>query len=87
MIRNKEAALFVIYNQDKPIAINLVNFSDTTMLDVIRVFDIDYARYRLGVVGIMKQIEWCIENNFKAFLFYHFPLHFYTSTNPTVWVC
>lgn len=64
MIRNKEAALFVTYDQNTPIAINLVNFSDTTMFDVIRVFDIDYARYRLGVVGIMKQIEWCIENNF-----------------------
>lgn len=66
MIRNKEAALFVTYDTDKPIAINLVNFSETTMYDVIRVFDIDYAKYRLGVVGIMKQIEWCIENNLKA---------------------
>lgn len=66
MILNKEAALFVTYDKDIPIAINLVNFSETTMYDVIRVFDIDYAKYRLGVVGIMKQIEWCIENGFKA---------------------
>jgi len=62
MIRNKSAALFVVFNNDKPIAITLTNFSENVMFDVIRVFDIDYAKYRLGVVSIMLQIEWCFNN-------------------------
>ncbi|OEK08533.1 hypothetical protein A8C32_03510 [Flavivirga aquatica] len=66
MIRNKKAALFVTYDNTKPIAITLTNFSDTVMYDVIRVFDIDYSKYRPGIVGVMKQIEWCLENKFEA---------------------
>ena len=66
MIRNKEAALFVIFDNDKPIAVTLTNFSENVMFDVIRVFDIDYSKYRLGIVGIMKQLEWCIEHGLEA---------------------
>ena len=66
MILNKQAALFVVYDKDMPIAITLLNFSNNTMIDVIRTFDIDYSKFRLGTVSIMKQLEWCIENNFKA---------------------
>jgi hypothetical protein len=64
MMQNKEAGLFVVYDNEKPIAISLLNFSNNKMLDVIRVFDIDYSKFRLGSVSIMKQIEWCFENNF-----------------------
>ena len=66
MILSKQAALFVVYDKDKPIAITLLNFSNNVMIDVIRVFDIDYSKFRLGTVSIMKQLEWCIENNFEA---------------------
>ncbi|AUP77256.1 GNAT family N-acetyltransferase [Flavivirga eckloniae] len=66
LILNKQAGLFVVYDKDKPIAITLLNFSKDTVLDVIRVFDIDYKKLRLGTVSIMKQLEWCIENNYKA---------------------
>ncbi|MEC3908032.1 GNAT family N-acetyltransferase [Tamlana sp. 2201CG12-4] len=66
MIRKKEAALFVMYDKGKPIAITLTNFSENIMYDVIRVFDIDYARYRPGTIGIMKQLEWCIEHKLRA---------------------
>ncbi len=66
MILKKQAGLFVVYDKDKPIAITLINLSNNTMIDVIRVFDIDYKKFRLGTVSIMKQLEWCIENNIKA---------------------
>ncbi|GAA3607082.1 GNAT family N-acetyltransferase [Flavivirga amylovorans] len=66
MILNKEAGLFVVYDDDKPIAITLLNFSKNKMVDVMRVFDIDYSKFRLGTVSIMKQLEWCIKNNFEA---------------------
>lgn len=65
MMLNKEAGIFVVYDANKPIAITLLNFSANTMLDVIRTFDIDYAKYRLGSVSIMEQIDWCINNNIK----------------------
>ncbi|MCL6294991.1 GNAT family N-acetyltransferase [Jejuia spongiicola] len=65
MMLNKEAGLFVVYDKDKPIAITLLNFSTSTMFDVIRTFDIDYAKYRLGSVSIMGQIDWCLKNNIK----------------------
>ncbi|WP_203258683.1 GNAT family N-acetyltransferase [Hyunsoonleella ulvae] len=62
MIRNKSAALFVIFDEDKPIAITLTNFAKNVMFDVIRVFDTDYAKYRLGTVSTMQQLEWCFDN-------------------------
>lgn len=65
MMQKKQAGLFVVYNDNKPIAITLLNFSNKKMLDVIRVFDIDYSKFRLGTVSTMKQIEWCFENNFE----------------------
>ena len=64
MIKAKQAALLVIYNQSKPIAITLLNMSDTVMYDVLRVFDTDYATYGLGFIGIVKQLDWCFENNY-----------------------
>lgn len=60
MILNKEAVLFVIYHKEEPIAITLTYLSKNEMFDVIRVFDIDYSKFRLGVLIIMKQISWCI---------------------------
>jgi len=65
LILEKKAALFVTYDQDKPIAISLLFFSDSIAFDTIRVFDIDYATFRLGTTSIMKQLEWCIEQKFK----------------------
>lgn len=65
MMLKKQAGLFVVYDNDQPIAITLLNFSDLKMIDVIRVFDIDYASYRLGPITIMKQLEWCFEHNFE----------------------
>ncbi|MFD1613952.1 GNAT family N-acetyltransferase [Gelatiniphilus marinus] len=66
MMLKKQAGLFVVYNNNSPIAITLLNFSGSKMLDVIRVFDIDYSKYRLGSVSIMKQLEWCFKNNFES---------------------
>ncbi|TGV03942.1 GNAT family N-acetyltransferase [Flavivirga rizhaonensis] len=65
MMLNNEAGIFVVYDTNKPIAITLLNFSKNAMFDTIRTFDIDYAKYRLGSVSIMKQIDWCIKNNIK----------------------
>lgn len=65
MIVQKQAALFVIYDSGVPIGITLNYFSDTIVFDAITVFDIDYSKFHLGSVTIMKIIEWSIENKYR----------------------
>lgn len=65
LILEKKASLFVIYDNDKPIGVTLSYFSDDILFDAITVFDIDYFKFHLGSVTIMKLIEWCIDNGIK----------------------
>src|SRR5690606_33258209 len=69
MILEKKASLFVIYDGDIPIGVTLNYFSEDTVFDAITVFDIDYAKFHLGSVTIMKLIEWTIDNKFRYFDF------------------
>ena len=69
MILEKKAGLFVIYNADRPIGVTLNYFSDEILFDAITVFDIDYSKFHLGSVTIMKLIEWSIEQKIKVFDF------------------
>ena len=65
LILEKKASLFVIYNNDEPIGVTLSYFSDDTLFDAITVFDIDYFKFHLGSITIMKLIEWCIDNGME----------------------
>jgi hypothetical protein len=67
MILKKEASLFVIYNDNKPIDICLNYHASNVYVNKIRSFDIDYSKFRLGYIDIIKQLEWCIENNYTIF--------------------
>lgn len=69
MILEKKASLFVIYEGDTPIGVTLNYFSESVLFDAITVFDIDYEKFHLGSVTIMKLIEWSLENNIKIFDF------------------
>ncbi|WP_298505780.1 GNAT family N-acetyltransferase [uncultured Maribacter sp.] len=69
MILEKKAGLFVIYNEKQPIGVTLCYFSDEIIFDAITVFDIDYSKFHLGSVTIMKLIEWSISHKFKIFDF------------------
>ncbi len=66
-IRNKEASLFVIYNEDEPIEISLNYHFDKILFSYISSFNIDYSKFGLGHVEIYKQIEWCANNGYKLF--------------------
>jgi len=66
MIIEKKASLFVIYNKDEPIGVTLNYFSEDILFDAITVFDIDYAKFHVGSVTIMKQIEWCLANKISV---------------------
>ncbi|MGB5668553.1 MAG: GNAT family N-acetyltransferase [Maribacter sp.] len=69
MILEKKAGLFVIYNGSQPIGVTLNYFSEDILFDAITVFDIDYAKFHLGSITIMKLIEWSIQQNIKIFDF------------------
>ena len=66
LILEKKASLYVIYNKKQPIGVTLSYFSSDTLFDAMTVFDIDYSKFHLGSVTIMKLIEWCIKNDIKT---------------------
>ena len=67
LILSKRASLFVIYNGNNPIDICLNYHYQNIMNHMIRSYDIDYSKYRLGYIDLLQQIEWCILNNFNIF--------------------
>ena len=69
MILGKKASLFVIYDGDKPIGVTLGYLSQDIFFDAITVFDVDYSKFHLGSINIMKLLEWCLEHKFKVFDF------------------
>ncbi|WP_289039740.1 GNAT family N-acetyltransferase [uncultured Zobellia sp.] len=69
LILENKASLFVIYDGNAPIGVTLNYHSDTVLFDAITVFDIDYAKFHLGSVTIMKLIEYCLTEKIKIFDF------------------
>ena len=67
LVKEKKASIFVIYDNEKPINICFnYHFKDITS-NSLSTYDIDYAKYSLGSIDILKQIEWNINNDFKIF--------------------
>ena len=69
LILKKEAALFVIYNNDIPVSISLNYISKNILYGALTVFDIDYSKFYLGYIDNLKHIEWCYQNNIEIFDF------------------
>lgn len=65
MILAKRASLFVIYDKEKPIVINLNYHYDNIMDIAIPSYDIDYYKFGLGQTALFKQLDWCFQNNYK----------------------
>jgi len=65
LILENKASLFVVYDRELPIAITYNYHTDTSIIDAITVFDIDYSKFNLGYVNNLKLIEWCLENDIK----------------------
>jgi len=63
LLKDKQASLFVTYEDETPIAISLHYLRGKTIIDVIRSFDIDYSKFHLGSVSIAALIKWCYENS------------------------
>lgn len=67
MILEKKACLFVIYNNKEPISISLNLANKDIYTGFMMSFDIDFSKFYLGLISILKQIEWCFNNGFKTF--------------------
>lgn len=67
MIMSKDAALYVIYSDSEPIAMQLCFHHNKKLIGAIPVYDTDYAKYGLGNILTFKVIEWCINNDMDVF--------------------
>lgn len=67
LILDKKASLFVIYDKDKPIDICLNYHYKNVFYNVIRSYDIDYSKFRLGSIDIFVQLDWCFANDHQIF--------------------
>lgn len=67
LIKKKKASLFVIYDDNKPIVISIGHHWGNVFYYVMCSFDIDYSKFGLGHINFYKQVEWCIDNDYKIF--------------------
>ena len=58
LILKKRASLFVIYNKKKAIVIDLNYHFDNILDSAMSSYDIDYAKFGLGNIALVKQLEW-----------------------------
>lgn len=66
-ILQRQASLFVIYDDTIPIEISLNYHLGPVLFSSVSSYDMDYAKFGLGHVEIYKQLEWCINNGYKLF--------------------
>lgn len=69
LILEKKAGLHVVYNGNTPICIRLLYFSESIIFDAITVFDIDYTKFHIGKISIMKMLEWSFNSDYNYFDF------------------
>ncbi len=66
LILEKKASLFVIYDNNVPIAITYNYHTGDTIIDAITVFDIDYAKFNIGYINNLKLLDWCFDNGINT---------------------
>lgn len=64
-IIRKEASLFIIYDEKKPIDISLNYHFDKIIFSAISSYDIDYHKFGVGHVEMIKLLEWCIKDQYE----------------------
>jgi hypothetical protein len=65
LLLKKKAFIFVIYDGDKPIDIAFNFLFQNTVYSYTSGFDIDYSKFNLGMIDMIKHLEWCFENGYK----------------------
>ena len=69
MINQKKASLFAIYVDNIPVALTLNFHLQHVVFSHMQTFDVSFSRYGLGDIAMLKQLEWCFNNNVKIFDF------------------
>lgn len=67
MIRSGEASLFVIFSAGQPIAMTLNFHIGSVIYSHMQTYDIAYSSYNLGDIAMLKQLEWCYNNQITAY--------------------
>lgn len=67
LVLDKKANIFVIYDADTPISIRVNLFNNSLGYYIISAYDIDYSKFHLGAIDMLKNIEWCIIKNYKLY--------------------
>lgn len=66
LINEKKASLYVIYDDGKPIQISLSYHRGKILFLAIPSYNIDYSKFGLGNISVLKILEWCIANDYKT---------------------
>ncbi|MFV9551004.1 GNAT family N-acetyltransferase [Algibacter sp. PT7-4] len=66
LILEKKASLFIIYNNNTPIAVTYNYHTQDSVIDAITVYDTNYSKFNIGYVNNLKLISWCFDNKIKT---------------------
>lgn len=66
LINENKASLYVIYDDGKPIQISLSYHRGKILFLAIPSYNIDYSKFGLGNISVLKILEWCIANDYKT---------------------
>ena len=67
LMQEGKASLFVIYDQDLPIAVSFNYIYGNLFFGYISSYNIDYYKFSLGQIIIYKLLEWCLDNQFTQY--------------------
>ncbi len=67
LLLEKKASMYVIYDGMKPISIRINIFKDNLAYYILSGYDIDYSKFHLGMLDMILNIKWLIENNFEMY--------------------
>ena len=67
MVCKKSAMIYVTYHKDKPISIRINMFKHNLAYYIISGYDIDYSKFHLGNIDMMKNIEWLFDHDFTCY--------------------
>lgn len=69
MLLEEKASMLVVYNESKPIGIALNYLGEDILFGAMTVFDLDYYKFSVGKIMILKTLEWCFKNKYQIFDF------------------
>lgn len=69
MVLNKEALFFATYADGEPVGISFMFTGRPVLFAAITTFDVDFKRYNLGHITIIKMLQWCFDNDYQIFDF------------------